>query len=203
MSFASHRRKTVKQKRSRASRLAKARVKQVKENGENGYGLYGPGPCSKLNIRVARGICEHLARGNTLALSSRMNCVAPNTMWQWIRAGEMEPDGPFGQFARDVAYAQDLAHRAMVKKLLEHDDWRATSFIMKNRWPKEYRDHIVQEMTGPDGGPVAMMQHFNVVLELHQKDEPNESGQHEPNFRIDGASGALPDLEEHGSEESG
>jgi hypothetical protein len=159
-----------------------------------------PGRVTKLCEKSSQTILENLARGQTLDVSASMAGIHHSTLWTWIRAGQAEPDGPYGKFARDVAWAQDLAQKFMVTKLFDHDDWRATAFLLKNRWPNLYRDHIVQEMQGPHGGPIPMaMQTFSVVLELHERQNDEQPRQPEPAFRIDGtarAAAAMPDLEE-------
>lgn len=189
MGFAAHRKRHVRRK----TNGQRTRLKHE-------TAILGKRPANdKYSLKVATGICESIARGNTLEVAASMNGVCRATLWQWVRAGDADPDGPYGAFAQEVAYAQDVAHSYMVRKLIDHDDWRATSFIMKNRWPKLYRDHVVQELTGADGGPVAMgIQSFNVVLELHQKEEHNGSEQSEPAFRIDAATAAVSNLAKPG-----
>lgn len=157
-----------------------------------------PGRVTKLNDKSSQTILEQLARGQTLDVAATMAGINSTTLWTWTRAGQANPEGPYGEFARNVAWAQDLAQKLMVTKLFDHEDWRATAFLLKNRWPNLYRDHVVQEMQGPGGGPIPMaMQTFSVVLELHERQNDGQPKQPEPAFRIDGAraAAAVPDLE--------
>ena len=53
----------------------------------------------------------------------------------------------------------------MVKTLLNHKDWRATSWIMKNRWPQKYRDKVEQEFSGQNGEAIQVaIKPFQVII---------------------------------------
>ena len=61
----------------------------------------------------------------------------------------------------------------MVAGIAEDKDIRGKLFLLKNRYPKEYRDRIVQELTGVEGTPLILSENtFQVVLELDARDEP-------------------------------
>ena len=199
MSFSDYRKKQRQPPKKHVARKQSLREKIVQARLDGRLEARPPGRLTKLNDISSEIILSNLARGQTLEVSASMAGIHPGTLWTWIRAGQAEPDGPYGQFAREVSWAQDLAQKFMVTKLFDHDDWRATAFLLKNRWPNLYRDHVVQEMQGPGGGPIPMaMQTFSVVLELHERQNDGQPKQPEPAFRIDGAraAAAMPDLEE-------
>jgi len=200
MSFSDYRRKQRPPKKH-VARKQTLRQKITQARADGRLEARPVGRVTKLNDKSKATILENLAKAQTLDVAASMAGIHNTTLWTWIRAGQAEPDGPYGQFARDVAWAQDLAQKLMVTKLFDHDDWRATAFLLKNRYPNLYRDHIVQEMQGPQGGPIPMaMQTFSVVLELHERQNDGQPKQPEPAFRIDGTRTAIavPDLEESG-----
>lgn len=142
-----------------------------------------PVKCSKLNDDVRESICQLLVEGQLLDVAASLNGVDKSTVYNWRAWGVERPESEYGKFSRAVEWAIDQAHQKMVKKLLDDPDWKATSFILKNRHPKQYRDRIVQEISGPDGGAVPMaIQTFNVVVELTS--EANEQ-QQPTEFRIE------------------
>lgn len=122
---------------------------------------------SKLNDDVRESICALIREGQLLDVAARLNGVDASTVYNWRAWGVERPESEYGTFSRAVEVAMDQAHQRMVNKLLNDPDWKATSFILKNRHPKHYRDRIVQEISGPDGGAMPMaIQTFNVVVEL-------------------------------------
>jgi hypothetical protein len=159
------------------------------------FGVQSPaGRYTKLTERVYHGICALLAEGQTIECSATLSGVDPRSVWNWLREGKLQPDGPFGQFARDVEYSREISHRYLVSRIADHDDWKASAFLLKNKFPKLYRDQVSAELSGPDGSPIPMSsQTFSVVLELHAQEPANER-QPEREFRVEpanGASGAL------------
>jgi hypothetical protein len=150
------------------------------------------GRITKLTKQVYDSVCGLLAEGQTLECAATLSGVDSSTLWAWVRDGQVHSDGPFGQFSRDVAYAKEISHRYLVHKIAIHDDWKAAAFLLKNKFPKLYRDSISQEIQGPDGAPIPIAQTFSVVLELHQPESQNNERQPEREFRIDPLLGPPP-----------
>jgi len=149
------------------------------------------GRLTKLTEQVYQSICELLAEGNSQDCAATLSGIEPNTFRRWVGEGMLHPDGPFGQFACDVAYAKEISHRYLVTKIAAHDDWKASAFLLKNKFPRLYRDTVEQTIAGPEGGAIPISQTFSVVLELHKPPgAPNEQPP-EPEFRIDPTSVAL------------
>lgn len=182
----------ARQNAGKKARRAKARRETEEQQIANGhaYGIRAPsGRKTKLDKPTYESICRLLAEGQTVDLAATLSGVDSATLYSWIRLGQDDPNGPFGQFVADLQYAKEASHRFLVNKIVYDEDWKAAAWLLKNRFPKLYRDHISQEIQGPDGGPVQMaLQTFNVVLELH----PDDSGKNEPQreFRIEGAAPA-------------
>jgi len=190
MPFDAKRKKRAYNERHRvAQHRRKALKREAKLASYNGdYGIRSPsGRVTKLDKKTYDSICKLLAEGQTMELAATLSAVDPNTLWLWVRNGQADPDGPFGQFARDVAYAKEVAHRYLVGKIATHEDWKAAAWLLKNKLPKLYRDAVSQEISGPDGNPLPVsMQTFSVVLEMHPQMDQNNNEQRtpEPQFRI-------------------
>lgn len=193
MKFDDRRKSRAKNKRTVAQhRLRRNNVKAETLAEARKYGVVSAGGrITKLTNQVYHSICQLLAEGNTLEVSGTLSGVDPSTVWAWIRQGQADPNGPFAQFARDVAYAKEASHRFLVHKIANHDDWKASAWLLKNRLPHLYSDRLSQEISGPEGKPIPMsLQTFSVVIEMHPSQAPqNDEQQREPEFRIvEGAS---------------
>lgn len=183
MGFDAARKRRANAPKQKARRLVR-RV-EADERTKSEYGIRtANGRKTKLDKPTYDSICRLLAEGQTLECTSTLSGVHSTTLWSWIRDGQTNPDGPFGQFARDVEYAKEVAHRFLVNKIALDEDWKAAAFLLKNKYPKLYRDSISQELQGPDGQPLTLgMQTFAVVLELHPDELVKNEQQRE--FRID------------------
>lgn len=152
------------------------------------FGIRSPaGRVTKLTKYVYDSVCRLLAEGHTVELAATLSGVQHATLWSWVRHGQDNPDGPFGQFARDVSYAKEVSHRFLVQKIATDPDWKAAAFLLKNRFPKLYADRYAQELSGPDGSPIPVnMQTFSVVIEMHPQEEGANNNEQEPErqFRV-------------------
>lgn len=190
MSFDANRKRrayNAKHNKSKKARRIRERdtAAAVAAANNQAYGIRAPsGRRTKLDKPTYDSICKNLAEGQTVEVSCTLSGIEPATLYSWIKLGQEEPDGPFGQFVADIQYAKEVSHRFLVSKIAYDEDWRAAAWLLKNRFPRLYRDHISQEIAGPDGGPVPIaLQTFNVVLELHPAEEKKDEQQRE--FRID------------------
>lgn len=191
MSFHDARRRRAYNEKQRGYQRARKKKRTESVQVSQDYGIRAPsGRITKLSRTVYDKICGLLAEGQTIEVAATLSGVDPSTLWNWIRTGQAQPEGPFGQFASDVAYAREVSHRYLVHKIALDEDWKASAWLLKNRYPALYRDSVAQEISGPNGQPVPMsLQTFSVVLELHPDERPKDEQQREPEFRIDGANG--------------
>ena len=83
------------------------------------------------------------------------------TVWQWRAKGQEDPRGRYGQFERALNKALIEAKSFLIKGIAKHPDVRGKIFILKNRYPAEFRDRIVQEVSGPDGQAVPLNVNIN------------------------------------------
>src|SRR6476659_8936322 len=119
----------------------------------------------KLTPDLQAKICALIAAGDTYELACGKCRIDAKTFYNWRQLGKENPSSVYGSLVRAVAFAETDSEHLMVHKLLDHQDWRATQWLMKNRWPDRYRDKIEQELTGRDGQPISMsMKPVQVII---------------------------------------
>ena len=80
------------------------------------------------------------------------------TFYQWLKkgdAGEM----PYADFADGVRKADSLEHRAQVdalRKSFDEGNPHLRLAWIKQRWSRIYAEPTKVEVSGPDGGPIAL-----------------------------------------------
>jgi hypothetical protein len=80
----------------------------------------------KLDSRVRAKICESIIEGLALADAAALAGVSRQTVNEWCRRGEEEPDSLYGEFSEAFELAKLQSKRAMIQKLLRHKDPRWT-----------------------------------------------------------------------------
>jgi hypothetical protein len=64
------------------------------------------------------------------------------------------PTGRYGRFVEKLEAARNRAKIWFVNFLANNPDRKARWKLMKNYWPGEFSGRIIQELSGPDGGPI-------------------------------------------------
>jgi hypothetical protein len=116
-----------------------------------------PNALSKLDNALEKKICGFIARGMVWEDACQLCGIHRKTAWDWKCRGDAgEPR--YVQFLEKTSLAELRAKALLIGKIRNNPDWKAQKFLLCNRYPKEFRDHIVQEVTGPSGGsiPVAV-----------------------------------------------
>ena len=116
-------------------------------------------------------ICESILEGLTLADSAALAGVSRQTVNEWRRRGEEEPDSLYGEFSEAFELAKLQSKKGMIQKLLRHKDARWTWKLMCNRWPEEFRDRVATEVSGPNGVPLMPQNPFKVEIRLADSEE--------------------------------
>jgi transposase len=125
----------------------------------------------KLDLRVRAKICESILEGLTLADAAALAGVSRQTVNEWRRRGEEEPDSLYGEFSEAFELAKLQSKKGMIQKLLRHKDPRWTWKLMCNRWPEEFRDRVATEISGPKGVSLMPQNPFNVEIRLADSEE--------------------------------
>jgi hypothetical protein len=134
---------------------------------------------SKLTSTLTKRLCALIERHATLDDAARACGISRETVWEWRGRGqrgqEAGEDNAYAAFENAISASLFKAKQTLVAKVADHSDWKASAFILKNRFPNEYRDHVIQEVTGAEGQPLIPQQNpFLVVLELDPRDAPLE-----------------------------
>lgn len=113
---------------------------------------------TKLNQEIHEKIVNLLRRGNYLETAAASVGIDRFTLRGWIQAGINEPDGIFGQFARDCEQAQAEWEVNAVEEIAKAGalDWRATHTRLQSRFPERWNPNRLNrlEVSGPGGNPI-------------------------------------------------
>ena len=145
-----------------------------------------PNPQSKLTDDLEKRLCGLIQKQLTLTDSCDLLEVNRTTVWEWRSLGQRDPASRYGQFERRITKAYALAKSRLIRDIARHPDLKGKIFLLKNRYPTEYRDRVYQEINGPEGAPIPVAANpfqVNIVL----------SGDPDPHFTIVDESGRTND----------
>ena len=60
---------------------------------------------TKLNAKRAQQICDYVAQGHTREVAAQACGIVSTTLYRWMKRGERQPDGPYGEFCRALKRA--------------------------------------------------------------------------------------------------
>jgi hypothetical protein len=136
-----------------------------------------PNPNSKLTNASEEKLCGLVQNQLTLTDACDVLEINRTTVWEWRSLGQRDPDSRYGQFERAITKADALAKSSLIRAIARHPDLKGKIFLLKNRYPAEYRDRVYQEIAGPAGAPIPVAANpfqVNIVM----------SGDPEPKFTI-------------------
>jgi hypothetical protein len=83
-----------------------------------------------------------------------------------------DPSGRYGRFVENLEAARNRAKIKFVNFLANNPDWKARWKLMKNYWPQEFSERIVQQISGPDGGPIQTetKQPYQLIISMTKTD---------------------------------
>jgi hypothetical protein len=134
----------------------------------------------KLTDEIEEEICKLIHGQMTLTDACQWVGISRAAVWEWRTKGQEDPSSRYGKFEQAVAKALLVAKAYLIRGVATHPDLKGKIFILKNRYPEEFRDRIIQEVSGPDGAPVPVqMNPFQVSIILAE-----DSNQPTPKFEI-------------------
>jgi hypothetical protein len=158
-----------------AATHAPARRLQLEPGQPSGY--------SHLTDAVEQSICERISEGVPFMDAARLSGAHRSTVWKWRVRGEAFNDKPeehpgderYGLFVERLAIAESRCKQIWIDKVSRAGDldWRALAFLLKVRWPKEFTEFVRQELSGPDGAPIAVNQTNPFVVHIELGGDPN------------------------------
>ena len=81
---------------------------------------------TKLNAQRAQQICDYVAQGHTREVAAQACGIVSTTLYRWMKRGERQPDGPYGEFCRALKRADleaELACLRQIKEAAQNGDW--------------------------------------------------------------------------------
>jgi hypothetical protein len=98
----------------------------------------GPGRPTKLTTTLEHRICTLVEVGNTVEVAARASGVSRDTVYEWLRRGELtgKPNAPYRAFLAAVDRAKaEREHRMVVTilKAAQSGSWQAARFLLE-RW---------------------------------------------------------------------
>jgi hypothetical protein len=137
-------------------------------------------PHGKLTDEVERRFCSLIM--NQAKVEDAADCLGihRSTVHDWRAWGRERPESRYGQFEEAITKALALAKVSLIRDVAQHPDIKGKIFILKNRYPAEYRDRIWTEVSGPEGAPIPVAANpFLVQITLAA-----EPGAPEPEFNV-------------------
>ncbi len=96
---------------------------------------------TKLSPQRQAQICEYVAQGHSREIAAQACGIAATTVYRWMKRGETEPDGPFGEFCMALKRADaeaEIACLRRIKAAAEAGDWRAAAWMLERRYPEKW-----------------------------------------------------------------
>jgi len=88
----------------------------------------------------ARLMVEALRQGNHLEVAAALGGLSREDVYKWMKRGLAEPEGDYGQFAKDVKAAMAEAEVRSVQVIAEaaERDWKAAAWMLERRAPNRW-----------------------------------------------------------------
>jgi hypothetical protein len=134
----------------------------------------------KLTDETRDRICQLIAAGNPYSVAYGQAGVAKRTFMDWMAKGRAERtrqeagerarrgEAIYLEFLLAVEQAEHTAKALLVTswvKAAKDGDWRAARDFLARRWPDEWMPRESRQLTGADGGPIAVETTGNVHVD--------------------------------------
>jgi hypothetical protein len=129
---------------------------------------------TKLTPEVHRAIVEAIREGASRQAAATRGGVAYATLAEWVARGngthaDREQSAEFAEFAKDLHAAEADFEQSLVKNVMAYSamgdkpDWRGPAWILERRFSDRWGKTTRTELTGKDGGPVAVASTVDVT----------------------------------------
>lgn len=115
-----------------------------------------PGRPTKLDDAVTDIICGAVQKHLSLEDACDLAGVDPETVRRWIVKGEKQKSGPHAVFVGELKKARAFGKMDLLGKIGDDPSWQAKAWILERRYPGEFGRRQALEVTGKEGGPLAM-----------------------------------------------
>lgn len=116
---------------------------------------------TKLTEQKQRQFVKLLEAGNFREIVCRACGIGTSTFYRWLERGALEESGIYHDFRVAVERAEaeaEIEAVAVLRTAIIEGDWRATVGFLERRYPARWRRQQTTELTGADGGPIAVEQ---------------------------------------------
>lgn len=116
-----------------------------------------PGRKTKLTPERQTKILNAIRAGAYMETAAAAAGVNKETLYAWLKRGNVEPESIFGAFVEAVHEAQasaELRDVLTLSKAAADGDWRAAAWRLERKFPKRWGLTTKTELSGPNGGPV-------------------------------------------------
>jgi hypothetical protein len=122
---------------------------------------------TKLTPERSQKIVDAIRLGNYAVVACQLAGVDDSTFYRWMEKGEdklddhgklIEPDPLYRDFRESVRRAEAEAEALAVRTVVvaSRSDPNVAIKLLERRWPKRWRQQYTAEVTGSDGGPIAI-----------------------------------------------
>jgi hypothetical protein len=118
-----------------------------------------PGRKTKLTPERQAKIVNAIRAGSYVETAAAAAGIDKVTLYRWLKRGGRFPGTIYADFADAVneATAQaEMRDVLTISKAAGEGDWRAAAWRLERKYPKRWGTVSRTELTGKDGGPVAM-----------------------------------------------
>ena len=106
---------------------------------------HGPGRPTKKTPEIVEILMNSIAQFGHIELACGHAQIDRQTFYNWLNSD--------ADFSTQIEYAKTLCGMRLAQKV-EKEDPQGPWKLLKNVWPKLYRDRIEQQLEGPDGEPI-------------------------------------------------
>ena len=112
---------------------------------------------TKLTPKVQAEIVGLVRAGNFQAHAAAKAGVHRNTVNNWVKQGELEPDSIYGEFLAELRDAEAEFITASLAAIAgDPKGHKGLMWMLERRFPQYFSARVKNEVSGPDGGPVSV-----------------------------------------------
>ena len=117
---------------------------------------------SKLTEDVKRRFLTSIRAGNDKKVAAAMAGISESTLYSWIEQGKRsDPEPEFLEFLELLTQAEaeaEVAAVARIQQAAQNGRWQASAWWLERKYGERWgrNDKIRQEISGPDGAPLAL-----------------------------------------------
>ena len=117
---------------------------------------------SKLTEDVKRRFLTSIRAGNDKKVAAAMAGISESTLYSWLeQARKPEADPEFLEFSESLTQAEaeaEVAAVARIQQAAQNGRWQASAWWLERKYGERWgrNDKIRQELSGPNGEPLAL-----------------------------------------------